>query len=173
MFPTLKRSVAAALVITLCTAWVCRDIAASEVRETQCIGCGHQCCCEKVCRLEKEEKKISVACWGSKCEHFCLPGPSCQCCRHCEEVCTECEFKISSASRTLSWYHWIPGCPEGIATKKKLMRKTVTKTVPSFKWVVVDLCPNCIRKHVPPEVPEGTKLPPPPSASGKVLRAAP
>lgn len=173
VFPMLRQSIASVLVIVLYAPSVCRDGAASDVGVTQCIDCGHTGCCEKVCRLEKEEKKISVTCWGSKCEYFCLPGPSCQCCGHCEEVCKECEPKISSASRTLRWYHWIPGRPEGLATKKKLMRKTVTKILPSFKWVVVDLCPNCVHEHVPPEVPEGVKLPLPPQASGKVLGAVP
>jgi hypothetical protein len=43
----------------------------------------------------------------------------------------------------LLWRDWAPcGCPT-MYTKKKLMRKTVTKKVPSYRFVVEDLCPVC------------------------------
>lgn len=42
------------------------------------------------------------------------------------------------------------------------MKKTVTKTVPSFKWVVEDLCADCEAKTQDAVVPPGIAVPPPP-----------
>ena len=45
--------------------------------------------------------------------------------------------------KKFSWTQWTPGgCPT-LFTKQKLMKKVVTKTVPSYKWVVEDLCAEC------------------------------
>jgi len=41
------------------------------------------------------------------------------------------------------WTEWIPSDCASIFTRKKLMKKTVTKSVPSYKWVVEDCCPSC------------------------------
>ena len=110
-----------------------------------CAHCGCQARCHKVCRLVCEEKKVTVTCWGCKCEDFCIPGHSKPCCQHCEEVCTEdaadCDAPCTHA-KTFVWTEWIPGCAK-LHTKKKLMKKTVTKKVPSYKWVVEDLCCDC------------------------------
>lgn len=64
---------------------------------------------------------------------------------------------------------WIPGCDPEIVTKRKLMKKTITKTVPSFKWVVEDACPQCIAAINPVIVPKGTKLPTAPEVDGALL----
>jgi hypothetical protein len=64
------------------------------------------------------------------------------------------------------WSHWTPcGCPK-IVTKKKLMKKTVTKTVPAYKWVVEDLCPQCEAACTPVEVSDKSLIPPAPLAEG-------
>jgi len=129
-----------------------------------CARCGCQDCC-KVCRLVREDKKVTITCWGMKCEDFCDQGPSCRDCKNCEEVCQDDDPKSPCASpQNFVWYDWIPGCSKGILTKKKLMKKTVTKTVPSFKWVVEDLCAECQEKTQNAEVPPGVKVPPPPAA---------
>jgi hypothetical protein len=110
-----------------------------------CAHCGCQASCQKVCRLVCEEKKVPVTCWGCKCEDFCIPGHSKACCQHCEEVCTEdaaaCDAPCTHAKKFV-WTEWIPGCAK-LHTKKKLMKKTITKKVPSYKWVVEDLCCDC------------------------------
>lgn len=134
-----------------------------------CSQCGCQDCC-KVCRLVPEDKKVPVVCWGLKCEDVCLAGPSCRGCKNCEEVCQSSEKGADGpcvAPQNFVWYDWIPGCSKGIYTKKRLMRKTVTKTVPSFKWVVEDLCSACEAKLPPVEVPFGADIPPRPLVPSK------
>jgi len=112
-----------------------------------CAHCGCACSCQKICRLVCEEKKVDVICWGCKCEDFCVPGHSKPGCQHCEKVCGDCEdpcdcTKPHAKSKNFVWTEWIPGCAK-ILTKKKLMQKIVTKKVPSYKWVVEDLCAQC------------------------------
>jgi hypothetical protein len=111
-----------------------------------CAHCGCQAECHKVCRLVCEEKKVPVTCWGCKCEDFCLPGHSKRGCEHCEEVCNEdandCDAPCTH-TQNFVWTEWIPGCGAKLHTKKKLMKKTITKKVPSHKWVVEDLCAAC------------------------------
>jgi hypothetical protein len=100
---------------------------------------------EKVCRLVCEEKKVQVTLWGMNEEDFCVPGPSRKGCENCEEVVDpkENEKTPCYGPKTLVWSDWTPkGCPT-LYTKKKLMKKVVTKTVPSYKWVVEDLCAEC------------------------------
>jgi hypothetical protein len=134
-----------------------------------CARCGCANCC-KVCRLVEETKKVPVICWGMKCEDFCQPGPSCRGCKNSEEVCQSTEKDADGpcvAPKNFVWYDWIPGGSKGIATKKKLMKKTVTKTVPSFKWVVEDLCAECEAKTENAVVPPGVAIPPPPKVDPK------
>jgi hypothetical protein len=139
----------------------------------RCAHCGCSGPCEKVCRLVCEDKKVTVTCWGYACEEFCDPGPSARGCRHCEEVCGPSDEKSGakapcSQPKTFVWHEWIPGCVKHIYTKKKLMKKTVTKTVPGFKWVVEDLCPECEQKAEEAEVRPDDKVPPPPAVDAKL-----
>jgi hypothetical protein len=134
-----------------------------------CARCGCLDCC-KVCRLVEETKKVPVICWGMKCEDFCVGGPSCRGCKNCEEVCQSTEKDASGpcvAPKDFVWYDWFPGCPKGVYTKKKLMKKTLTKTIPSFKWVVEDLCAECEAKTQDAVVPPGVAVPPPPNVDAK------
>src|SRR6185295_1583682 len=97
---------------------------------------------------------------------------SCRGCKNWEEVCQSTEKDAGGpcvAPKDFVWYDWIPGCSKGILTKKKLMKKTVTKTVPSFKWVVEDLCSQCEEKLKGADVPPGVEVPPPPKATGARL----
>jgi hypothetical protein len=114
-----------------------------------CKRCGCQATCQKVCRLVCEEKQVEVLCWGSKCEDFCVPGHSKPGCQHCETVCADCEAGKAGTPHTepkgFVWYDWFPGGAK-IYTRTKLMRKTEKVTVPSYKWVVEDLCPECTAK---------------------------
>lgn len=112
---------------------------------------GGRCCkcgCEqatKVCRLVCEEKKVQVTLWGVNEEDFCVPGPGRRGERGCEMVVDPKENEKTPCYEPakLSWSQWIAtGCPT-MYTKKKLMKKVVTKTVPSYKWVVEDLCAEC------------------------------
>lgn len=97
-----------------------------------CHHCG--CCrnCKKICRLKcekKEESKIEYVC---ECEDFCIPGPSKKC-----GVKTECD--CDGHHRKILWQ---PTCAR-VHTRKKLVKKEVTKEVPDYKWVVEEYCCVC------------------------------
>ena len=116
-----------------------------------CAHCGCHERVTKICKLVKEEKKITATCWGVEEESFCVNGPSCEGCVHCETICKKdgadkSDSKVCSEPKKLTWTNWFPQSNASIYTKKKLMKKTVTKTVPSFKFVVEDLCERC-RSH--------------------------
>lgn len=113
-----------------------------------CALCGCEPC-EKVCKLVREEKKVTVTCLGFKDEDFCVGGCSECVAQHCEMVCEEnCDpEKICSQPKRRVWYEWEPKNPPTIYTKRKLMRKTITKKIPTFKWVVVDLCEECRKQQ--------------------------
>lgn len=143
-----------------------------------CAHCGCRCDCQKVCRLICEEKKVEVVCWGCKCEDFCIPGPSKPGCKHCDTLCETCDDGCDSSAVHAEpfhfvWREWIPGCAH-VHTKAKLMKKTVTKKVPSFKWVVEDLCAHCDANCPCANIPPGTSVPaPPPLADGVKLKPIP
>jgi hypothetical protein len=112
-----------------------------------CAHCGGSGPCQKVCRLVMEEKSVTITCWGCKCDEFCLPGPSKPGCQHCElacgtdSTCRECDA-LQAQPKRLVWTNWIPGSAK-LHVKTKLMKKTVTKKVPTHRWVVEDLCSQC------------------------------
>jgi len=96
-----------------------------------CAHCGcHSNCC-KVCRLVCETKKVSKPEYDCECEDFCVPGPS-----KCTIECDECGNKKKI---------YTPSCAS-IHTRRKLVKKEVTKEVKSYKWVVEDLCGNCAQR---------------------------
>lgn len=136
-----------------------------------CAGCGRTGSCQKICRLVCEEKKVQIICWGSQCEDFCLPGPSKPGCQHCELVCegdTDPKSPCTKPKKFV-WTDWIPANCGKVHTKTKLMKRTVTKKVPSFKWVVEDLCAECESAKEVASIPDGTPLPPLPLVDAKVL----
>jgi hypothetical protein len=131
-----------------------------------CAHCGCNSPCQKVCRLVCEEKRVEVICFGCQCEHFCIPGPSRPACQHCECLCESCDANCDctapvAAPKTFLWTEWIPGCAS-VVTKKKLMRRTETVTVLSYKWVVEDVCANCDAKTSGADITPGVEIPAPP-----------
>lgn len=154
-------------------AWNVGAVAAGEIC---CAICGGHNSCNKVCRLVCEEKKVDVICWGVKCEDFCIPGPSKPGCKHCEVVCDQCDPKAKtkpddphSQARQFVWRDWMPWKPPQIHTKRKLMQKIETKKIPSYKWVVEDLCKECESKAKSAAVPPGAEVPPLPAVDARVL----
>ena len=134
-------------------------------------GCRHCGCnanrCRKVCRLVQVDRKITTTVWGMECENFCVPGPSTPDCKQCDMVGgTVPGDKVCSKPKRIVWTSWIPGCGQEIHTKRKLMKKTVTKTVSSYKWVVEDLCSECTASVEPTVVPPGIKIPSAPQVNG-------
>jgi hypothetical protein len=122
-------------------------LAPAQAGDGCCDRCGCTANCRKLCRLVCEDKKVEVVCWGCKCEEFCVAGPSKPGCKHCECVCGTCDEKGSDSAvcakpKRFVWFNWLPGCAQ-CYTRTKLMKKTVTVTVPSHKWVVEDLCSQC------------------------------
>ena len=133
----------------------------------RCRSCACSNNCETVCRLVCEEKKVQVVVWGIKHEEFCAPDPSCPDHDHCEEIRASTKpTDPCSVPKVFRWTHWTPAPCGTVYTKKKLMKKTVTKTVPSYKWVVEDLCPSCQAKCAQLAVPSGTEVPPAPQLAG-------
>jgi hypothetical protein len=128
-----------------------------------CDRCGCKSNCRWVCKLVREEKKITYTCWGIAEDKFCVGSPSKVHCRERELVCEECSTtsekehdckkkapekidsskSVSTGPSIWAWKTWCPGDSAQVFTKRKLMKKTETKTVPSFKWVVEDLCAEC------------------------------
>jgi hypothetical protein len=140
-----KIAFVAALWLLILATWV----GSSRAGDGCCAHCGCESRCNQVCRLVEEEKKVKITCWGSKCEEFCVPNHSKPGCKHCQMVCTECDANADchephATPMRFVWRDWIPGCAR-VHTKKKLMKKVITEKVPSFKWVVEDLCPDCTR----------------------------
>lgn len=138
-----------------------------------CGLCSCSCSCQKVCRLVCEEKKITTTVWGVKCEEFCAPGPSDPGQEQCETIrASQKPGDPCSLPKVLRWTHWTPGHCGSVYTKQKLMKKTVTKMVPSYQWVVDDLCPACQTRCVQQMIPAGTEFPPAPSLAGVTLLPA-
>lgn len=134
-----------------------------------CAHCGGFEGCQKVCRLVCEEKKITTTCWGCKREDFCLPKPSIFAAKNCDWVCDETDPKVACAQpKKWVWNDWIPGDCGKVYTRTKLMKRTITKTVPSFKWVVEEICPQCQANCEVPEIPPGVVVPAPPAADVRI-----
>ena len=195
-------------IITACCLLGGSVLQASTLIQRHCSRCGCQNACRTVCRLEKEDRKVTVVCWGIRDEDFCLGGPSCPDCEECESVCANCASKASnqtegkestaktdskskgdesaaksdskkaeskepldvrSRAKRFVWTRWIPGPCGDVYTRKKLMKKTVTKTVPSFKWVVEELCDQCLESCESPKIPTDVPVPPPPKIEGALV----
>ena len=135
-----------------------------------CAYCGCHAPCEKICRLVCEEKTVEIICWGCKCEDFCLPGHGKPGCKHCEVVCAECNEGCDAPRakpKNFFWTEWIPGCAH-LHTKRKLMKKVVTKQVPSYKWVVEELCGQCDARCMGANIPFDAAVPLPPIVDAKM-----
>lgn len=149
---------------------------ASEAGEICCALCGCRDGCQKVCRLVREEKKVDVICWGVECEDFCVPGPSKPGCKHDETICEHCDPQMQAGAphskpRPFVWRDWIPWKSPQIHTKRKLMQKIETKKIPSYKWVVDDLCKQCESKAESAAIAPGVDVPPVPRTDVKILLA--
>jgi hypothetical protein len=130
-------------------------------------ACSH-CACkrsQKVCRLVHEEVSVPIVCWGCKEEEFCPPGHSKEGKSHCELVCADCEKndEVRSKPQKFVWSEWIPCGPTSLHTRRKLMKRTVTRKIPSYKWVVEDLCAECQAGLTLPTSPPVAEIPPLPA----------
>jgi hypothetical protein len=78
-----------------------------------------------------EVKKVSKPVYECECEDFCVPGKS-ECCIGCDEC-----------GRRKLIYTPTCGC---VRTRVKLVKKSETKEVKTFKCVVVDMCARCAQQ---------------------------
>jgi hypothetical protein len=152
-----------------------------------CSHCGVKDDCCLVCRLVKADKELSVDCFKSACEDFCVPGPSTRGCKNRELACDFCDGKggkdgkgcgkggcgdgLGLCDKKFVWYDWIPGCAR-LHTKKKLYMKKDTKVVASYEWVVEDMCSKCDSKVKGADIKPGeeTLVPDPPQLDEAKLR---
>lgn len=125
----------------LCCALVLLVGAASVQAGDCCEGCGCAASCSKVCRLVPSTKKVTKTEYECECEDFCVPGRSLR--TVCHDECGKKKIVYT------------PTCAE-VRTRKKLVKKETSTTVPSTKWVVENLCPRCAgQKTSDPAVRDG------------------
>lgn len=106
-----------------------------------CQRCGRDCECRRVCHCVPFDKKVQVVCWGCSEKEICIPDPSIRGCEHREDVCDNCPHGCRR-NHGIVWWDWTP-CGAKTLTKRKLMKKVVTRKIPSYKWVTEDLCDAC------------------------------
>jgi len=156
-------------------------------------GCCARCgcdpgCCNAVCRLVKEERELKVTCWSSECKPVCLPCCSKRGCRNAECACNGgkggcCDGKNGAqkadgccgiGAKKFVWFDYCPGSAK-MRCKKHLMKKTVTKKVPGYKWVVEDLCKGCEAKAKAdaPVVEPDAEVPEPPAVDARMIYGKP
>lgn len=130
--------------MTLIASGALGRLAANGSEPCACAHCGGATT-RAVCRLVCEETEVPVICWGVQDEDFCLPGHSVPGCEHCEVVCEECDpqGKVRSGPSLWVWRDWCPNPCGDIFTRRKLMKKTLTRTVPSYQWKVEMVCDSC------------------------------
>jgi hypothetical protein len=135
-------------------------------------GCAHCGCkshsCRRICRLVCETRKITTTCWGMACEDVVLPGPSEPVCRQCDIVNPQSaqDRNLVAQPKRRVWTLWRPSEGPDVVTKRKLMKKSVSKTVPSYRWIVEDICGNCLAGLEPVTPAAGMELPPLPQVAG-------
>jgi hypothetical protein len=100
-------------------------------------GCDSQCC--KVCRCVPTTKKVTTTQYDCECEDFCVPGPSQR--TICHDECGKKKIIYT------------PTCAD-VRTRKKLVKKETSKTVPTTKWVVENLCPKCASQQTSEQAPK-------------------
>jgi hypothetical protein len=79
-------------------------------------------------------------------------------------VCGECNKEekadVHAEPKRFVWSDWFPHGAQ-LYTRTKLMRKSEKVTVPSYKWVVEDMCAECeakqkaAKKDADPETADG------------------
>lgn len=94
-----------------------------------CGGCG---CVRKVCVPKPKEREIKKVCWSSKCEDFCIPGPSQYCGKKCgKDECGCWSYEV-----------WKPTCAE-VRTRKVPVKTEVKRKVPGVEWKPEERCAAC------------------------------
>jgi hypothetical protein len=102
----------------------------------RCDACGSCVRVRKVCVPKPKEREITKVCWSSRCEDFCIPGPSAACGTKCQK--DTCGWW---------WYDlWTPTWAT-IHTRKVPVKTVVTRKVPGFEWKPEERCAACRAGH--------------------------
>jgi hypothetical protein len=154
-------------------AWATAVAGLAFAGEHGCTHCGCGAPGRKICRLVYEEKKVPVVCWGVAREDFSVPCPSKPGQKYKDSVCDECsttpaDCDTKTRARPFVWREWFPKGGAKVCTRKKLMKKTVTKTIPGYKWVVETVCDDCEPMCVSAVPAPGVTVPPPPAGLATV-----
>jgi len=116
-----------------------------DAADGRCDVCGGCVRVRTVCVPKPKEREIKKVHWSSRCEDFCIPGPSEYCGRKCGT--DECGCR---------WHElWKPTCA-GIRTKQVPVKTEVKRTVPGVEWIPEERCSACRGKCRPePSSPAG------------------
>ncbi len=134
-------------------------------------GCASRPACGKICKLVCEEKTLVSVGYGCKCDTVCIPGPSCQGCKHCDvQCCCDTPAAVEGCPPKIEfcWYDW---CARGCAaprTVKVLTKFQAERKICWYHWEVVDACGcgcdpgcgcGCVYKPAPTDAQVGSALP--------------
>jgi hypothetical protein len=99
--------------------------------------------CGKVCKLVCEEKTITAIGYACHCDTICIPGPSCQGCKHCEVKCccdTKAAQKGCAPKIEFCWYDWFSNGCAAPRQVKVLTKWQAERKIAWYHWEVVDGC---------------------------------
>ena len=126
--------------------------------------------CGKVCKLVCKEKTITATGYGCHCETICVPGPSCQGCKHCDVTCccdTEAALKGCPPKIEFCWKDWFSNGCAAPRQVKVLTKWQAERKICWYHWEVVDGC-TCMQggpnagaayKEAPTETQIGQAMP--------------
>jgi hypothetical protein len=123
----------------ICCALVLLTGAASAQAGDCCDSCGCDSRCSKVCRPVPSTKTVTKTEYSCECEDFCVPGRSLR--TVCHDECGKKKIVYT------------PTCGE-VRTRKKLVKKETSTTVPTTKWVVENLCLRCASQKTSEPAPQ-------------------
>jgi hypothetical protein len=176
-----------AMLVVVVTGYVCQPLFAGDGKGSGlCSLCGAGDGCT-VCRLVCEKDEQEVTCWSCECEDFCIPCHSKRGCKHVEIACGgdgkcgdgKCgDGKngkgdgLLSCPKRVVWFDWTPTTAK-VMKRKKLLKKTHTVTIPTYKWVIENVCDKCDasdKSLKPADILPGTEdmVPEPPEVEAKL-----
>lgn len=105
---------------------------------TSCQKCGCTCAPQRVCHVVCETKQTPQTKYSAVSEEFCVPGPSDRVARP-----ADCDERGGLFGKSKTAWEWLPRCAE-VRTRTKLVKTVTEKEEKAYRWVVEDLCPQCV-----------------------------
>lgn len=115
--------------VLVLASWTLPCLATDDCDRCEGCGCAANCC--KVCRCVPSTKKVTKVTYSVECEDFCVPGKSDR-----SVACDECGHKK---------HVYTPTCAQ-VHTRRNLIKHETVKEVPTTKWVVENLCHECVAR---------------------------